>query len=511
MPYLMQKTDATFNYFTEPSTKYCLGYRNNSCYWPRGKMIGGSGAINAMVYVRGNKGDYDNWENLGNKDWGWDGVLPYFEKSRKLIDGAGLALNRYAETDSILDIVKKSAIELGNKEIPDFDGLNDIGYTETPSTQENGRRMSTGKTYLAKAKNRENLHVVKNASVKKINFSKDGKIAESVTFVYKDSKEFTVKARKEIISSAGAVDSPKLLLLSGIGPKEQLEHFGISVIKNLHVGKNLQDHSMIPVIFKIQENTAKSFDIKQRLGDLQNYLLHNKGPIGSLGLSLVGFVNTDIKSKSPYPDIGAYHLPIRRKDPFIDTFLNAFHFKEEIVEPIREAHERAHLLVVYLCVQRPTSVGEIKLKSANYKDEPKIVPNYLSTKYDRDVMLRGLKYQITFEKSQTFKENGGEFIKLNIPECNSLEFKSHSYLECFMKYMTTTIYHPIGTAKMGPDSDPTAVVDSTLKVKGIQNLRVIDASIMPFMVSANTNGPTIMIAEKGVDFIIKEWNKKDEL
>lgn len=511
MPYLMQKTDATFNYFTDPSPDYCLAYKNNSCYWPRGKMIGGSGAINAMVYVRGNKEDYDNWERLGNKGWGWNGVLPYFEKSRKFVDGSGLALNRYDESDKILEIVKKSALELGNKEVVDFDGLNDIGYTETPSTQENGRRMSTGKTYLAKAKDRSNLHVIKNAVVKKINLSRESKTADSVTFIYQGSKEFTVKVRKEIICSAGAVDTPKILLHSGIGPREQMKKFGIPIVKDLPVGQHLQDHSMIPVMFKIQEKSAKPFDLKQKLVDLQNYLLENKGPIGRLGLSLVGFVNTDPDSDSPYPDIGTYHLPIRRQDPFIDVFLNAFNFKEEVVKPVRDAHDKAHLVVVYLCIQRPTSIGEIKLNSRDYNEDLSIVPNYLGTDYDVDVMLRGLKYQLSLENSKTFKENGGEFIKLNIPECDDFEFKSDKYLRCFMKYMITTIYHPIGTAKMGPDSDPLAVVNSNLKVKGINNLRVIDASIMPFMISANTNGPTIMIAEKGTDFIINDWNAKDEL
>lgn len=511
MPYLMQKTDVTFNYFTEPSTDYCLAYVNNSCYWPRGKMIGGSGGINAMVYVRGNKGDYDNWEELGNKGWGWEGVLPYFEKSRQFIDGAGLELNRYDDSDDILEIMRKSAVEMGNKQIEEFNGLDDIGYTETPSTQKDGKRMSTGKTYLAKAKDRSNLHVIKNAKVKRINFSKNGKIAESVTFVYKDSKEFTVKSRKEIISSAGAIDTPKLLLLSGIGPREQLSKLGIPVVKELNVGRHLQDHAMFPVFFKIQEDTARPFDFKQKLIDLQEYFLHNSGPIGRLGLSLVGFVNADPMSDSPYPDIGTYHLPIRRQDPFIDVFLNAFNFKEEVVLPLRKAHEKAHLVVVYLCIQRPTSIGEIKLKNIDFKESPIIIPNYLGTDYDLEVLLRGLKYQLSFEKTETFKRNGGKFIQLNLPECNKFEFKSDEYLKCFIKHMITTLYHPIGTAKMGPDSDPLAVVDSNLKVKGIENLRVIDASIMPFMITANTNGPTIMIGEKGVDFIIKEWSARDEL
>jgi len=349
------------------------------------------------------------------------------------------------------------------------------------------------------------------AQVRKINFSKNGKKAESVTFVYKNSQEFTVKSRKEIISSAGAIDTPKLLLLSGIGPKEPLTQLGIPVIKELNVGKHLQDHSMIPVIFKIQEDSARPFDLKQKLADLQEYLLHNSGPIGQLGLSLVGFVNTDPMSDSPYPDIGTYHLPIRRQDPFLNIFLDAFNFKEEVVKPIRMAHKDAHLVVVYLCIQRPTSIGEITLRSNDFKDSPIITPNYLGTDYDLEVLLRGLKYQLSFEEAKTFKRNGGEFIRLNLPECDKFEFKSDDYLKCFIKHMITTLYHPIGTAKMGPDSDRLAVVDSNLKVKAIDNLRVIDASIMPFMISANTNGPTIMIGEKGVDFIIKEWSARDEL
>lgn len=505
----MQHTEFTWNYFTEPSEKACLGIKNEACYWPRGKILGGSGAINAMLYVKGNRKDYDDWKDLGNKGWGWDDVLPYFEKSRRNDSGAGVTLNKFENFDSMTDIVVEAAKELGNNILEDdFAENQDLGYCHIYGHHKNGKRSNTAKSYLASAKDRPNLHVIKNAIAKKINMSSDGKTVKSVTFVYKGEHEMTVEAKKELVLSAGAIDTPKLLLLSGFGPKQHLNKLGIPVVRDLRVGDNLQDHVFVPMFYKIQEKSSEPFNQKEYLDHIYNYLMHQKGPLSTIGMTgLVGFINSDESSDSPYPDIEMHHIPISRQSPTLDILMNAIGYKSSIVNSIRPAHENSNLFVSMACLMRPKSVGSIRLMSNNYQDSPKIFANYFDDPEDVETLLRGMKYQLKFDETNAFKANDGEFLALDLPECDKFEFKSDEYLRCYIKYMANTVYHPIGTAKMGPESDKTAVVDDRLRVVSVSGLRVVDASIMPKLVSANTNAPTIMIAEKAADFIKEEWGK----
>lgn len=485
--------------------------KNGVCYWPRGKLIGGSGSINAMLYVKGNRRDYDTWKDQGNKGWGWDDVLPYFEKSLRNESGAGLTLNKFENFDSMTEIIIEAAKELGNEILnDDFAENQDIGYCEIYGNHKNGRRASTAKSYLAAAKDRPNLHVIKNAIAKKINLSSDGNTIESVTFVYNGEHEMTVKAKKEVVLSAGAIDTPKLLLLSGFGPKQHLNNLGIPVVRDLRVGDNLQDHVMIPMFYKIQEGTSKVLSEKDNLDNIYNYLIHQKGPLSTHGLvGLVGFVNSNETSDSPYPDIEYHHIPLLRQSPSFEIVMNAFGYKSSIVNSFRPAHERSNLFLTFVVLLNPKSSGSIRLKSSNYQDHPKIFANYLEDPEDVETLLRGVKYQLKFDETNAFKKEGGQFLAPSLPECDKFEFKSDDYLLCYMKYMSTTVYHPVGTAKMGPISDKTAVVDDRLCLKSVKGLRVVDASIMPKMISANTNAPTIMIAEKAADLIKEDWGKLD--
>lgn len=481
--------------------------KSESCYWPRGKVLGGSGSINAMLYVRGNRKDYDDWRSLGNKGWGWDDVLPYFEKSLRNESKAGITLNKFENLDSITDIVLEAAKELGNKIVEDdFAENQNLGYCQIYGTYKNGKRASTAKSYLVAAKDRPNMHVIKNAVAKKINLSANGKTVESVTFVYEGKHEMTVKVNKEVVLSAGAIDTPKLLMLSGFGPKKHLDNLEIPVVRDLRVGDNLQDHVMVPMFYRIEERTANAFNPKEHLDAIYNYLIHQKGPLSTQGLiSLVGFINSDESSDSPYPDIEYHHIPVLRQSPSFDLLMKAIGYKSAIADSFRPAHADAHILISWVVLLRPKSLGNIRLKSNNYQDSPKIFANYFDDPEDVKTLLRGLKYQLKFDKTNSFKANDAELLAPNLPECNEFEFKSDDYFECYIKYMASTVYHPSGTAKMGPTSDNTAVVDDRLRLISVSGLRVVDASIMPKLVSGNTNAPTIMIAEKAADFIKEEW------
>lgn len=476
-------------YQTEKSKRFCLAFRNGSCHWPRGKMIGGSGGVNVMTYLRGNKGDYNRWREKG---WEWEDVLPYFKKSLKPVDGVKLHLNHFAYKDPRGKILSGGAEDLGLRYDKNYIETNKDAQTYAWAYQQNGRRMTTGKTYLAAVKNRENLKVIKYAQATKINF--EGKTVRSVTFTYKDKHQLTVPVSKEVIVSAGSIDSPKLLMLSGIGPRKELEKLKIAVIQDLPVGYNLQDHVSVAMFFKMDKTEAPD-----RLDSFYQYIRNGSGPLGSVGIYNLHAFKT-FNPKESYPEIGIY-FGFKESASF-----EGLGFDPAIEKPIREAAKDHDIIGTLVCLLRPRSSGRIKLRSDDPNDDPMIFPNYLDHPYDIQTLIRGAKFQASFDRTPTFKAHNAELIKLNITECNKHRYRSDAYWQCYLKYMTTTIYHPLGTNKMGNITDMSAVVDLRLKVRGVQGLRVIDTSVMPEIVTSNTYGPTVMVAEKGSDMIIEDWD-----
>ncbi|KAL5289991.1 hypothetical protein ACFFRR_009778 [Megaselia abdita] len=507
-------TKYTWNYSTEPSMDYSTAYKNNTNEWPRGKLLGGSGGVNAMMYISGYGYDeeFRAWDYDNSKGWSWEDVRSYFVKSRSFVDDAGLILNYPNIPLALNNIVLKSGSELGYNLVDqqfrkgitytfNFDDYKGEGFTYQLATVLNGRRMSTGKTYLAAVRSRTNLKVIKQAHVKKINMK--GNHAQSVTFVYKNGDEVTVKAHKEIILSAGALNTPQLLLLSGVGPREHLKKLNIPLKQELPVGHNLQDHIIIPMYFKLKNSKTKLTPGKyQDEEDLLNYIYHRKGPLSSPKESLAALINTNPLSNISFPDIAFFYSQTTK------SYIN-FGLKHGI-EPLN-VKESDDILKVLVLLIHPLSRGYVELKTTNFEDNPRIVPNYYNISSDLETLVRGLRFQLNFENTIPFLELDGKFVDLNLPDCKSLKIKSDEYLRCYIRSMTTSMSHPVGTTKMGDDLD--AVVDHQLKVKGVKGLRVIDNSIIPTTIIPNINAAAAMIGEKGSDLIISDWKQtnKNEL
>ena len=472
------KTDWCYN--TEPDETM----NNRSIRYPRGKTLGGSSSINGLLYIRGQHRDYDIWRQLGNKGWGWNDVLPYFikaenqERGKNEYHGVGgpLSISNQRMSLPLLDEFRNAAEEFGIPKTEDFNTGDNHGCGYYQVTEKDGFRCSTAVGYLNPIKKRPNLKIIINAHVKKINF--ENKVAKEVEY-WSNNHLFTVSANKEIILSSGAIGSPQILQVSGIGDSNKLKKLGIEMIHELKgVGENLQDHLMFRPIYKIQKLKSLNKKINSLFGNLLiglEYVFNRSGPM-TIGASQLGmFAKSDPSIE--LPDL-QWHVQPMSMDTLGATKNHDFHAFTPTVSNIR-----------------PTSKGHISIVDKDSRIYAKVKMNYLSTREDRRIAAAGLKLtrKIVLE-SETFKKFSPEEYRPGI-HLNEDE----DILKAAAEY-AQTIFHPVGTCKMGQDD--MAVVDEELKVKGIKNLRVIDASIMPNITSGNTNAPTIMIAEKGADMIL---------
>ncbi|XP_020812194.1 glucose dehydrogenase [FAD, quinone] [Drosophila serrata] len=519
----LQHSDFVWNYFTEPSSESCRGMKDGRCYWPRGRMLGGSGAANAMLYVRGNRRDFDGWEAMGNPGWSYDEVLPFFERSvtpqGNVAHPRGyVSLNPFERNDEdIHQLILAGAKELGVPHVPAFEEGSETGYTHVPGTVRNGQRMSTAKAYLgAVVDSRPNLHVIKNAQVTRIHVDESNPQRVSSVSFEKDGKQHGIKITKEVVLSAGAIDSPALLLRSGIGPRQHLEELDLPVLLDLPgVGKNLQDHVLVPLFMRLDEGQAKAATEQEILDDIYNYLMHRKGPLTTPSTaSLVAFVNTNASSESVYPDTEYHHLFFQRgRHDSLEILTRGLSFQEQYVEHLQDYLRDSHLLCVFVLLSHPLAKGELRLRSTDPKEAPILTSNYLTEEEDVATLLRGIAYMESLEQTKAFQEHRAELAYIPIEECDKVKnYRSKEYWHCFAKYFTVTCYHQSGTVKMGSRDDPEACVSpSGLKIHGLSNLRVADASIMPAVVSANTNAATVMIGERLADFIRKEYENLEKV
>jgi choline dehydrogenase len=476
----MHNPNVDWCYNTEPDETM----NNRSIRYPRGKTLGGSSSINGLLYIRGQHKDYDIWRQLGNKGWSWDEVLPYFIKAENQEDGKNefhgvggpLSISNQRMHLQLLDEFQNAAQEFGIPKTKDFNKGDNHGSGYYQVSVKDGFRCSTAVGYLNPVKKRPNLKIITKAHVKKINF--ENKVAKEVEY-WIENKLFTVSANKEIILSSGAIGSPQLLQVSGIGNSEKLKKLGIEMVHELKgVGENLQDHLMFRPIYKIQNIKSLNKKINSLFGKLLiglEYVFNRSGPM-TIGASQLGmFAKSD--SSLEMPDL-QWHVQPMSMDTLGATKNHDFHAFTPTVSNIR-----------------PTSRGHVNIVDKDSRVYAKVKMNYLSTSEDRRIAAAGLKLtrKIVLE-SETFKKFSPEEYR---PGPHLTE--DEDILKAAADY-AQTIFHPVGTCKMGQDD--MAVVDDQLKVHGIKNLRVIDASIMPNITSGNTNAPTIMIAEKGADMIL---------
>ncbi|GAA0687806.1 FAD-dependent oxidoreductase [Marinobacterium maritimum] len=453
-------------------------------FQPRGKTLGGSSSINAMMYIRGNKWDYDNWAAQGNEGWSFDDVLPYFKKAENnetftndAYHGTGGPLNvaEPRKPSPFNDLFLEACQLNGIPHNQDINGEHQVGCRLNQLTQKNGERCSAAKGYITPNLHRPNLTVITQAHVQRIILN--GKTATGVSVLQKD-RSVDIHARKEVVLSAGAYGSPQILELSGIGSKTHLERLGLSVQHELPgVGENLQDHITAVPVYRSRHN-AGTFGISLRGGwDMMKGIFEwsrkRKGILTSNFAESVAFVHMD--PSEPCADIELEFLP-------------------GIVDDHARKQHLGHGYCAHATLLRPKSIGSVHCKSADPLVSPLIDPNFFDNEDDLDRLARGLQLALGILESKPFDAVRGKML-------HPLDRNNLQQLKDFCRERADTEYHPVGTCKMGPDSDPMAVVDAQLKVKGIDSLRVIDASIMPFLVSGNTNAPSIMIGEKGADLI----------
>lgn len=516
-----------WNYFTEPSDTACLAMKDRRCYWPRGRMLGGSGAANAMLYVRGNRRDFDDWAALGNTGWSYDEVLPFYERSVRAATAAnathpmGYATLEQFELQeaSIRQMIRDGNIELGVPSVKQFAEGSFVGTATVPGTVQRGQRATTAKSYLSRViPGRPNLQVVKHAQVTQLHFDAAGERLEAVSFV-RHGRSYRVGVAREAVLSAGAINSPALLLRSGIGARDQLESLQLPVVRDLPgVGNNLQDHVLVPVFMELDTDDAVPATQQQILQGVYDYLMKRTGPLAGHGTaSLVSFVNTANSSSSSsndprYPDVEYHHLYIQRgRHDMLQTFLAGLSFQEQYVRVLHERLARSHLLCTFILLARPQSVGAVRLRSSDYREPPVLISNYLTQPADVETLLRGIRHQEALERSAAYRQHRIQITHIPIEECDGAhEFRSDSYWRCYAKYFTMTCYHQASSVKMSPTSDPEGCVNPRLQLHGIPNLRVADVSIMPNVISANTNAAAIMIGERAAEFIAQDWEYKQQ-
>ncbi len=478
-----------------PRTDWCYqteaepGLNARALNYARGKVLGGCSSINAMVYMRGQKSDYDHWAALGNNGWSWEEILPYYKRVEDYAHGAdelhgaggGLRIEEQRVSWEILDSWRDAAEQCGIPKIAEFNRGNNFGNAYFQMNQRRGVRWSATKAFLRPAMKRANLTVLTGAHVNRVCIETTGsaKRASGIEFRLPGENEQRAQANREVILAAGAIGSPQILQLSGIGPGALLSRFGIPLVHELPgVGANLHDHLQVRLVYKVKNAVTLNQRANSLLGRIAmglEYALFRTGPLTMPPSQLGAFAKSD--SSQPSANIEWHVQPLS-----LDKFGDPLH--------------RFAAITPSVCNLRPTSRGHVQIVSPDPAAQPSIRLNYLSTPEDRQVAVDSMRFTRRIMAARALAKYAPEEWKPGV------QVRSDDELLQAAGDLGTTIFHPVGTCKMGQDE--LAVVDERLRVRGIAALRVIDASVMPRITSGNTNAPTTMIAEKGAEFVLQD-------
>jgi choline dehydrogenase len=462
------------------------GLDGRSLAYPRGKVIGGSSSINAMIYMRGQAQDYDGWRQKGLVGWGWADVLPYFLRHEDHIAPKGdhhQAGGEYRVEHprvrwDILDAIRQAGEQAGVPAIDDFNGGDNTGSSYFQVNQRAGRRWSTASAFLKPVLKRPNLRLETGVEVQHIEL--DGRRVTGVRAV-RGGQILTVRVRGELILAAGAIGSPVILQRSGVGDADRLRRAGVVVRHHLPgVGANLHDHLQIRPVYKVSHVRTLNTDyanLARRVGMGVDYALRRSGPLTMAPSQLGMFCRSDA----------------RRETPNLQ-----FHFQPLSLDRWGDGLHRFGAFTASVCNLRPTSRGEVALSGPSLSDTPLIDPNYLATGEDREVAIASLRWARRIVSQPALARYAPAEFRPGAAA------QTDEQLLAAAKALATTIFHPVGTAAMGPADDAWAVVDARLRVRGLEGLRVVDASVMPTITSGNTNAPTVMIAEKGAAMILED-------
>ncbi|KAK5644074.1 hypothetical protein RI129_007919 [Pyrocoelia pectoralis] len=485
-----RKLEYNWNYRSVPQKNACLHNPNQECNYFRGKGLGGSTIINALIYARGNEMDYNKWNASGIQGWAFKDVLPFFQKleNYRIVGDVGYHGNNgpmFVDHTRHQDLKTLQFLN-ANKElgrcVGDYNGKNQLCAGQLQYNIINGRRCSTGRAYLRPIWNsRSNLYVSSYSHVTKVLINSITKHAYGVIFA-KDNKYFVARSRNEIILSAGIIGSAQLLMLSGVGPKNHLAGLGIPVIHDLPVGKSFGDHVAYSWLY-FKTNHSEE---EQGLDDMIRDYLNGEGELTKATLTAVVFVQTNFSTIKGYPDI--------------EILFNRYISITNLDFPTNDSSSLFSLSVALL---HPNSQGNLKLRSSDPFDYPLINPNFFSDLGNIDMakLYNGIQLALQLTETDSLKKLGAQLIPVHVPDCQKYEYLSKSYWYCHIRHLSREYLHPYGTCKMGPSPSMGAVVDSKLRVHGIRNLMVADGSVIPSSVSGHTSAMCMMIGERAADMI----------